>query len=206
MSGAGTEAATACPQCGEKITPSDQFCESCGTQLRAKIETARTEDGELGTQVIEAPGADVAAVDMSVATEPVPATTRLCSCGGAIDADGYCGTCGLRAPTERDHFSEQPAPLVAGVCDRGIQHRRNEDHAAQDDPVGGLPGEQPPQPPHRATTCGTPRRRDSRRSTSSSVPAPRQAVRRPGKRRHVRQLADVLHVDAQVHEAAAVAA
>ena len=36
---------------------------------------------------------------------------RTCSCGGVIDADGWCTVCGLRAANERDHTTEQ---LVAG--------------------------------------------------------------------------------------------
>jgi serine/threonine protein phosphatase PrpC len=52
------------------------------------------------------------------------------SCGGDVDADGWCTQCGLRAPNERDHFTEQPAPTVAAVCDRGVVHPRNEDAMA----------------------------------------------------------------------------
>jgi serine/threonine protein phosphatase PrpC len=33
-------------------------------------------------------------------------------------------------PVWRDHFSEEPAPWAAGVCDRGISHARNEDAMA----------------------------------------------------------------------------
>ena len=51
-------------------------------------------------------------------------------CGGAVAADGYCATCGARAPSPRDHFVEQPAPWVAAVCDRGVRHPRNEDAVA----------------------------------------------------------------------------
>ena len=43
---------------------------------------------------------------------------------------------GRRSP--RDHFTEQPAPWVAAVCDRGIRHRRNEDAVALD--AGAEPG------------------------------------------------------------------
>ena len=32
-------------------------------------------------------------------------------CGGAIAADGYCTTCGAKARSPRDHFTEQPAAL-----------------------------------------------------------------------------------------------
>jgi serine/threonine protein phosphatase PrpC len=55
---------------------------------------------------------------------------RRCSCGGEIDADGWCTVCGLRAANERDHFTEQPAPHVAAVSDRGLVHSRNEDAVA----------------------------------------------------------------------------
>jgi serine/threonine protein phosphatase PrpC len=51
-------------------------------------------------------------------------------CGGEVDDDGYCTQCGTKAPDPRDHFEEQPAPWVAGVCDRGIRHHRNEDAMA----------------------------------------------------------------------------
>jgi serine/threonine protein phosphatase PrpC len=47
-----------------------------------------------------------------------------------VGADGYCETCGTKAAKPRDHFDEQPAPWVAGVCDRGIRHTRNEDAMA----------------------------------------------------------------------------
>ena len=51
-------------------------------------------------------------------------------CGGDVADDGYCTQCGARAPSERNHFSEQPAPWVAAVCDRGVRHTRNEDAVA----------------------------------------------------------------------------
>ena len=51
-------------------------------------------------------------------------------CGGVVGDDGYCTQCGTKAPSARDHFEEQPAPWVAGVCDRGIRHTRNEDAMA----------------------------------------------------------------------------
>ena len=51
-------------------------------------------------------------------------------CGGAIDWDGYCVQCGAKAPSGRDHLEEWPASWVAGVCDRGLRHPRNEDAMA----------------------------------------------------------------------------
>lgn len=50
-------------------------------------------------------------------------------CGGAIDS-GYCEQCGSPATKVRDHFTEAPAAWVAGMCDRGIRHSRNEDAMA----------------------------------------------------------------------------
>jgi serine/threonine protein phosphatase PrpC len=47
-----------------------------------------------------------------------------------VAQDGYCTQCGARLATERDHFVEQPSSWVAGVCDRGIRHPRNEDALA----------------------------------------------------------------------------
>ena len=53
-------------------------------------------------------------------------------CGGEVAPDGYCTQCGAKAPSLRDHFTEQPATWVAAVCDRGIRHSRNEDAVALD--------------------------------------------------------------------------
>ena len=65
------------------------------------------------------------------APDDLDATEATCqTCGGEVISDGYCGTCGARAPTLRDHFTEQPAAWVAAVCDRGIRHPRNEDAVA----------------------------------------------------------------------------
>ena len=44
--------------------------------------------------------------------------------------DGFCSTCGAKRPTWRDHFTEAPTTWMAGVCDRGIVHTRNEDAMA----------------------------------------------------------------------------
>jgi serine/threonine protein phosphatase PrpC len=120
-------APTVCPNCGEPVGADDTFCESCGTQLGAASAAAPAPENELGTQMIEPPRAGT---DLSVPTAATPAEERHCKCGGVIDADGFCDTCGMRAASERDHFTEQPAPYVAAVCDRGIHHARNEDAVA----------------------------------------------------------------------------
>ncbi|MFZ0530119.1 MAG: PP2C family serine/threonine-protein phosphatase, partial [Propionicimonas sp.] len=62
--------------------------------------------------------------------ERVSALATCRSCGGTVGADGYCQTCGAKAPSARDHFSANPASWVGGVCDRGLKHHRNEDAMA----------------------------------------------------------------------------
>jgi serine/threonine protein phosphatase PrpC len=52
------------------------------------------------------------------------------SCGGRIDADGYCQTCGAKAPNPRDHLEFTANEDVAAVSDRGVVHYRNEDAVA----------------------------------------------------------------------------
>lgn len=70
---------------------------------------------------------------------PQAMTRRPCAdCGGEVGPDLYCLACGTKAPSARDHFREQPANWVAGVCDRGISHSRNEDAMAL--LAGGEPG------------------------------------------------------------------
>ena len=65
------------------------------------------------------------------AAEPTLVLPRPCaSCGGVVGSDGYCETCGTKAPSERDHYVERPASWVAACCDRGIRHHRNEDATA----------------------------------------------------------------------------
>ena len=44
--------------------------------------------------------------------------------------DGFCGTCGQKAASVRDHWDEHPSDWVGGVCDRGIVHAGNEDAMA----------------------------------------------------------------------------
>jgi len=52
------------------------------------------------------------------------------SCGEGHVADGYCDVCGSKASNPGDHYEEEPATWVAGVCDIGRRHRRNEDAVA----------------------------------------------------------------------------
>jgi serine/threonine protein phosphatase PrpC len=119
-----------CPACGETVYPDEIFCEECGHRLADAPPAPSTATGRGGTirQELSLSGRRAAA-------GPCP------GCGGtAIDADGYCETCGLRQPAERDHVEiELPAqgsgngsrPVVAaGASDRGRRYSRNEDALA----------------------------------------------------------------------------
>jgi serine/threonine protein phosphatase PrpC len=91
-----------CPSCGRSVGPHDNFCEACRAEL--------------------AP-----AVDSGAASERATACPF---CNSAeISADGYCESCGRKLPSGRDH-TEIDLGLVAGVTDRGLRHRRNEDAMA----------------------------------------------------------------------------
>ena len=91
-----------CPNCQIAILPTDRFCEECGTSL--------SEDS-------------------------LPDQTQGCSKCGAlpidIDAEGYCSNCGFRNHANNsDRFEVLISSQLAGVCDRGLKHRQNEDFLA----------------------------------------------------------------------------
>lgn len=105
-----------CPNCTYPVTAWASFCEGCGAPLlpsEAPPPPAATE-GSAQTRRL--------GVAAPVASCPV--------CGGTIDSDGYCQTCGAKAPSRRDHVEAEPADWLAGVCDRGVAHPRNEDAMA----------------------------------------------------------------------------
>ena len=113
----GTAVGTTCPACGSGTPPDARFCEACGRELAPAESRAAP----------PAVPADASPLD----SVRVPSPAAACaSCGGVIADDGYCQTCGTPAVRPRDHFREQPAPWVAGVCDRGVRHHRNEDAMA----------------------------------------------------------------------------
>ncbi len=92
----------ACPSCGWPVRPGDNFCEACQTELAPAVVSGQA-----------------------------PRTAAVCpSCQSAeITPEGYCGSCGRRVPSSRDH-TEIDLGLVAGVTDRGLRHHRNEDAMA----------------------------------------------------------------------------
>ena len=114
-----------CPRCGSEATVAAAFCEACGAAL-----------SPIAPVAAPSPQAQETPIELTQPTRPqgAPSSTpvaRPCgSCGGAVGADGYCENCGLKAPDPRDHYTEQPAGWVAGCCDRGVKHHRNEDAIA----------------------------------------------------------------------------
>ncbi len=136
-----------CPVCGAPIAITDAFCESCGATLQpgaaaagpvlptAAVAGAAPPDGEL----------DPAGAPPPTSTTRSPPNagplSRVCAaCGGAVLDDGFCGTCGQRALSERDHWEEHPVDWIGGVCDKGIAHARNEDAMALGGTADGLLG------------------------------------------------------------------
>ena len=92
------EPTVTCPSCGRVAGPDDNFCEACRTALAPSVAS----DGASG-----------------------PAD-RCPYCAGRVGTDAYCESCGRKQPAGRDHI-ELDLDLVAGITDRGLRHRRNED-------------------------------------------------------------------------------
>ncbi|MBD8080621.1 protein phosphatase 2C domain-containing protein [Cellulosimicrobium arenosum] len=125
-----------CPACGESAAPGSRFCEGCGTPLRTAAQVPLVIDPDPpAAESGSGPGSGTTA-PTAPASDPATAARPCVRCGGAVADDGYCTECGEPAASERDHWSEIPATWVAGVCDRGIRHSRNEDamalHASAD--------------------------------------------------------------------------
>ncbi|GAA1888521.1 protein phosphatase 2C domain-containing protein [Lapillicoccus jejuensis] len=139
-----TEAGT-CPACGASYGVGAQFCEACGTDFTggaagAPAAATRTvpadpvtaEAGEESPLDVGWTG-PVSRRSSSELTGPVAAPAAVCAaCGEGHFEDGYCDVCGAKEPDPRDHYEEAPAAWVAGVCDIGRRHHRNEDALALD--------------------------------------------------------------------------
>jgi serine/threonine protein phosphatase PrpC len=126
--------AAKCPNCAAEVAADAKFCESCGKPIGDPAAAPTTTDApappvddDLGSGPISAP---THINPIAPAPSPQGGRRPCVSCGGEVGPDGYCEQCGTKQPSERDHFRENPAPWVAGVCDRGIRHTRNEDAMA----------------------------------------------------------------------------
>ncbi|MFB9314169.1 PP2C family serine/threonine-protein phosphatase [Nocardioides plantarum] len=118
-----------CPHCAEPLADGAAFCEACGkpvgtapAPVAAPVDVSQEASPFEMTAATRGPGARAAVAGGG----PRPCF----QCGAEVGPDGYCGSCGTKQPSERDHFREQPVPWVAGVCDRGLRHSRNEDAMA----------------------------------------------------------------------------
>lgn len=109
----------ACPEHGPPSEPEHRFCEVCGRNLVT---------------------GEPAQVRVSVPTVWLSsrAAGAVCArCGAAYAGDeAYCDHCGRRRPIGRDH-AELDLGTVAGVTDRGLRRRRNEDAVAVGRADGG---------------------------------------------------------------------
>ena len=110
-----------CPELRRPGRPqAEQFCEACGAELgaAAAAERHRAVDADRD--------ADGRGTDRGRQhRRSVPASAAVRSPPTATAARAA-----PRHRSPRDHFTEQPAAWVAGVCDRGIRHARNEDAVA----------------------------------------------------------------------------
>jgi serine/threonine protein phosphatase PrpC len=120
---------SACPNCGAQVGPSDAFCETCGEAL-TPTSAAPADPPDEPEAPIEISRSVQLPPDEEDNEDTIPVTRPCPSCGGPVGADGYCQICGMKAPSDRDHYTEQPAGWVAACCDRGIRHHRNEDATA----------------------------------------------------------------------------
>ena len=105
-----------------------------------------------------------------------PSQARASPAAAPSPRTGYCETCGAKAANPRDHFAEQPAPWVAGVCDRGIRHSRNEDAMA-------IAADAEPGSRALLVVCDGVTRRSTPTSPAWPRPAPPATCWRPGTRR-----------------------
>ena len=145
---AAAAAAGTCPACGAERAADAAFCEECGHDFGADTPTPATAPvgttGESQTRHAPVRAQTAAAGEESPLdlgwTGPVsrgaaaevdpPAAPRCAQCGTGSFLDGYCDTCGAKAPDPRDHFTEEPVAWIGGVCDIGRRHSRNEDAMA----------------------------------------------------------------------------
>jgi serine/threonine protein phosphatase PrpC len=133
-----TGTAATCPSCGAERIAGATFCEACAFEFtdvapQGGLLPGAPPRGEESPLDVGWTGPLESDSVPTVATSTEPTTgdgapCRQCSDGHYLD--GYCDTCGSKQPDPRDHFTEAPSTWVAGVCDIGKRHRRNEDAMA----------------------------------------------------------------------------
>lgn len=139
-----TAAGTTCPACGAPHDAGASFCEACGADLTGHAVTVpRPETLVASATPQTAPAGDESPLDTGwtgvVAEEATVPLDEVCqACGQGRIVDGYCDQCGTPPPDPREHFAQAPATWVAGVCDIGQRHTRNEDAMAlrAEEPMG----------------------------------------------------------------------
>ncbi|WP_347354007.1 protein phosphatase 2C domain-containing protein [Intrasporangium sp.] len=133
-----------CPSCGAAHDPGASFCEACGADLTGHASALTTPDPLVAAATPQtAPAGDESPLDTGwtgvVPDDVAPQPDDRCrACGQGRIVDGYCDQCGTPPPDPRDHFTQAPTTWVAGVCDIGRRHTRNEDAMAlwADEPAG----------------------------------------------------------------------
>ncbi|RZT87837.1 serine/threonine protein phosphatase PrpC [Pseudonocardia sediminis] len=105
----------ACRRCAAAVPYGDRFCPSCGTDLRIL---------RGGTTAVTA-GGEPPRTCQDCGGEGVPGP----SMPGRAPGIQWCGSCGARLGESVDRV-EVDLGVLAGVSDRGLAHRRNEDAIA----------------------------------------------------------------------------
>lgn len=136
----------ACRRCAAPVPGGDRFCPACGADLRI------VRGGTTAAVALDDPPRTCPACGGPAPAEP--------SMPGRAPGVRWCADCGTRLGEAADRV-EVDLELVAGVSDRGLVHRRNEDAIALGRVVAAGPGgvgtapEGPPPPggPGAAVVC-----------------------------------------------------
>ncbi|MDR1513228.1 MAG: protein phosphatase 2C domain-containing protein [Propionibacteriaceae bacterium] len=139
VSGRAAKRAPAAPPKKYPVVVAAEAEPGAATGPATPVAAASPDDVDVPTQPLPAPrqtpgviyrGDDAATQPSGPGSDPLAWSATCALCGSVIDQDGYCTQCGARAKSPRDHYAETPAGWVAGVCDIGLAHLRNEDALA----------------------------------------------------------------------------
>jgi serine/threonine protein phosphatase PrpC len=101
-----------CAACGEALVEGARFCEACGAATGGVVASASADAGGGAGRTAET---------------PAPARGDCARCGGELDSDGYCTSCGHRAVED---VTVDDRHTSAFATHRGRRHHRNEDAGA----------------------------------------------------------------------------